>query len=63
MTLPAMQPRDDARIARSRELFRVHSEAAVRGCAPGSAEEKNLAFVLQFENETVETIRAKQSTH
>lgn len=61
MTLPAMQPRDDARIARARTLFNAHCEAAIRACTAGSPEERNLAFVLEFENQKVDALRARLS--
>jgi len=59
MTLPAMQPRVGDRVAKARELFRAHTEAALKACPPGSAEEKNVAFVLGIEGETVDAVRAR----
>ncbi len=61
MTLPAMQPRLEDRIAKARELFNAHCEAALKAFPPGCAEEKNLAFVLNIEGQKVETIRARLS--
>lgn len=59
MTLPAMQPRNEARVAKARDLFKAHAEAALKACLPGSVEEKNLEFVLGFENDKADAIRAR----
>lgn len=59
MTLPAMQPRIEERVAKARELFNSHCEAALKAYPPGSVEERNLAFVLNIEGQKVETIRTR----
>jgi len=58
MTLPAMCRGEEAKaIARAR--FMQHARTALANTPVGSPEEKNIAFVLQFEETTVAAVRAK----
>lgn len=59
MTLPAMQPRDEARVARARVLFKKHVESATRASTAGGVVDENLAFVLNFEQETPASLRSR----
>lgn len=58
MTIPAMQPRNRELIAKAKERFNSHVNAALRACAPNSTEEKNLAFVLDIEGVKVKDARS-----
>ncbi len=58
MTIPGMHRAESAKVV-ARTHFLVHAHAALATIQPGSPEEKNLDFVLQFDDLSVASLRAQ----